>query len=116
MLDSQIVEAAEEKVKFFILQDFWPAFKVFQIFGFFPITKVIDENGNISLQPTKIWKSVMIQSIWWLVLILTSIGKLKSRPFDFFVDYSRVHIGSNEVFSKILKINDTSYERAACFH
>ena len=84
MLDSQIVEAAEEKVKFFILQDFWPAFKVFQSFGFFPITKVIDENGNISLQPTKIWKSVLIQSIWMLVLFLPYIGKLKSRSFDFF--------------------------------
>ena len=32
--------------------------------------------------------------------------------------YSRVHISSNEIFSKILKkssINDISYERAACF-
>ena len=78
MLDSQIVVAEEEKVKFFILQDFWPAFKLFQIFGLFPITKVSDENGNISLQPTKIWKSVMIQSIWWLVLFLPWIGKLKA--------------------------------------
>ena len=75
MLNLQIGVAEEEKVKFFIVQDTWPIFKLFQIFGFFPIKKVIDENGNISLQPTKIWKSVMIQSVCWLVLLLPLIGK-----------------------------------------
>ena len=75
MSNSQIIVPEEEKEKFFILQDFWPAFRLFQIFGFFPIKKVIDENGNISLQPTKIWKSVMIQSVCWLVLLLPLIGK-----------------------------------------
>ena len=74
MSNSQIVVAEEEKVNFFILQDFWPAFKLFQICGFFPITKVIDDNGNISLQPTTIWKSVMIISIWLLVLSVPWIG------------------------------------------
>ena len=74
MSNSQLIVAEEERVKFFILQDFWPAFKLFQICGFFPITKVIDENGNISLQPTKMWKSAMIQSIWLLVLFLPMIG------------------------------------------
>ena len=75
MLNSQIEVFEEERAKFFILQDTWSAFKLFQIFGFFPIKKVIDENGNISLQPTKIWKSVMIQSVCWLVLLLPFIGK-----------------------------------------
>ena len=74
MLNSQIVVAEEEKVKFFILQDFWPAFKLFQICGFFPITKLIDDNGNISLQPTKLWISVMKQLISLLVLGLPLIG------------------------------------------
>ena len=75
MLNSQVVVAEEERVKFFILQDFWPAFKLFQFFGFFPITKVVDDNGNINLQPTKIWKSVIILSIWLLVLFIPLIGK-----------------------------------------
>ena len=77
MLNSQIAVAEEEEVKFFILQDFWPAFKLFQVYGFFPIRKAIDDNGNPSLQPTKTWKSVMIQSIWFLGLFLPWIGKLK---------------------------------------
>ena len=34
MLNSLIV-AEEERLKFFILQDFWPAFRLFQICGFF---------------------------------------------------------------------------------
>ena len=74
MSNSQLIVAEEERVKFFILQDFWPAFKLFQICGFFPITKVIDDNGNISLQPTTIWKSVIIISIWLLVLSVPWIG------------------------------------------
>ena len=74
MLNSEIGVAEEEKVKFFILQDVWPAFKVFQMCGFFPIAKVIDDNGNISLKPKKIWKSAMIQSIWLLVLFSPWIG------------------------------------------
>ena len=74
MLNSQIGVAEEEKVKFFILQGVWPAFKVFQMCGFFPIEKVIDDNGNISLKPTKMWKSAMIQSIWLLVLFSPWIG------------------------------------------
>ena len=78
MLDSLIV-AEEERLKFFILQDFWPAFRLFQICGFFPTTKVIDDNGNISLQPTKIWKSVLIQSIWLVVLFLPLVGELQKK-------------------------------------
>ena len=65
----------EEEVKYFILQDFWPAFKLFEICGTFPIIKVTDENQNIELQPKKTWKSAMILSIWWLVLSLLLIGK-----------------------------------------
>ena len=76
-LESLIAVAEEERLKFFILQDFWPAFRLFQICGFFPITKVIDDNGNFSLQPTKIWKSVMLQLIWMLLLLLPLIGKLR---------------------------------------
>ena len=76
MLNSLIV-AEEERLKFFILQDFWPTFRLFQICGFFPVTKVIDDNGNFSLQPTKIWKSVMLQLIWMLLLLLPLIGKLR---------------------------------------
>ena len=74
MLNSQIVVVIEEKVNFFILQDTWPVFKLLKIFGFFPINKVCPRNGNISLQPTKLWKSVMIQSIWLIVLFLPMIG------------------------------------------
>ena len=81
ILNLQIGVAEEEKVKFFILQDTWPIFKLFQIFGFFPIKKVTDENGNISLQPTGIWRSIVIQSILLLVFSLPWIGKLMSGSF-----------------------------------
>ena len=74
MLNSQIVVVIEEKVNFFILQDTWPVFKLLKIFGFFPINKVCPRNGNISLQPTRLWKSVMIQSIWLVVLFIPMIG------------------------------------------
>ena len=67
--------------KFFILQDFWPAFKLFQVCGTFPLKEVIDEDGNIQLQPTTISKSVMILSIWLLALSLPWIGKLKRLDF-----------------------------------
>ena len=76
-LESLIAVAEEERLTFFILQDFWPDFRLFQIFGFFPITKLIDDNGNISLQPTKLWISVMKQSIWLLVLGLPLTGNNK---------------------------------------
>ena len=36
---------------FFILQDFWPVFKVLQILGFFPCKKETDEKGAIHLKP-----------------------------------------------------------------
>ena len=99
MLNSQLVVAEEKRVKFFILQDFWPAFQLFQFCGFFPIKKVIDDNANISLQPTKIWKSVIILSTWLLVLFLPQIGKLLGKK-SHFITY---------VFIKDLKKYTMSY-------
>ena len=41
--------------QFFILQDFWPLLKLYQIMGVFPCKKVTDENGCINLAPMKTW-------------------------------------------------------------
>ena len=44
---------------FFILQDFWPVFKVFQILGLFPWKKETNENGTIQLKPIRWWIPVV---------------------------------------------------------
>ena len=40
---------------FFILQDFWPVFKLLEIFGLFPCRKEINEKGGIQLKPIRWW-------------------------------------------------------------
>ena len=47
------------KNDFFILQDFWPVFKVFQILGLFPCKKETNENGTIQLKPIRWWIPVV---------------------------------------------------------
>ena len=47
------------KNDFFILQDFWPVFNVFQIFGLFPCKKETNEKGTIQLKPIRWWISVI---------------------------------------------------------
>ena len=46
---------------FFILQDFWPFFKILEIFGLFPCRKEINEEGGIQLKPIS----------WWIPIIKT---------------------------------------------
>ena len=57
----------EARPEIFILKDFWPILKTFQILGFFPLKKIVNDNGTIHLQPMKISLTLIILSIWWLV-------------------------------------------------
>ena len=50
---------------FFILQNFWPLFKFFQILGFFSCKKFTNEAGVIQLRPMKIWMSIICLSTWF---------------------------------------------------
>ena len=58
---------------FFILQNFWPLFKFFQILGFFPCKKFTDEAGVIQLRPMKIWMSIICLSTWLVVFYLPAV-------------------------------------------
>ena len=60
--------------KLFVLQNFWPILKVFQILGLFPCKKVIEENGSIQLKPIKFWISISLLSTWALILSLPSVS------------------------------------------
>ena len=55
--------------KFFILQDFWPVFKFFQILGGFPCKKETDEKGGIQLQQIR-WWILAIKLFGWLTLLI----------------------------------------------
>ena len=52
----------------FILQDFWPVFKVFQILGIFPCQKETNEKGTIQLKPIRCW--IPVRKILGLVILL----------------------------------------------
>ena len=60
--------------QFFILQDFWPLLKLFQIMGIFPCKKVTDENGCINLKPMKTWMLVLLFTAQYLILQGPTIG------------------------------------------
>ena len=60
--------------QFFILQDFWPLLKLYQIMGVFPCKKVTDENGCINLKPMKTWMVVLLFLIWTLIFAAPYIG------------------------------------------
>ena len=60
--------------QFFILQDFWPLLKLYQIMGVFPCKKVTDENGCINLTPMKTWMVVLLWLIWSLIFAAPPIG------------------------------------------
>ena len=73
-MNNRILPFNESRTGFFILQNFWPVFKFFQILGVFPCKKVTDENGVIQLQPMKASMSIMLFSTWWVVFQLPPIG------------------------------------------
>ena len=60
--------------QFFILQDFWPLLKLYQIMGVFPCKKVTDENGCINLTPMKTWMVILLWLIWSLIFAAPYIG------------------------------------------
>ena len=45
--ETPMLDQGTPKSNFFILQDFWPVFKVFQILGIFPCQKETNEKGTI---------------------------------------------------------------------
>ena len=60
--------------QFFILQDFWPLLKLYQIMGVFPCKKVTDENGCINLKPMKTWMVVLLFLLWTLIFAAPYMG------------------------------------------
>ena len=60
--------------QFFILQDFWPLLKLYQIMGVFPCKKVTDENGCINLAPMKTWMVISLWLTWSLIFAAPYIG------------------------------------------
>ena len=71
MPESPIMDQESPINHFFILQNFWPLFKFFQILGFFPCKKVMDEKGVMELKPIRWWISVIkILGLSVLVTIL----------------------------------------------
>ena len=60
--------------QFFILQDFWPLLKLYQIMGVFPCKKVTDENGCINLTPMKTWMVILLWLIWSLIFAAPYLG------------------------------------------
>ena len=56
--------------EFFILQDYWILFKLFQIMGIFPWKKGTNENGTIQLRPMKLCLSILLLSILCVILLV----------------------------------------------
>ena len=94
----------ESRTGFFILQNFWPVFKLFQILGVFPCKKVTDENGVIQLQPMKKWMSIIFFSTWWVIFIAIIQGiffYLESQTgimMTFFYDHAAKCGGATRLF------------------
>ena len=63
-----MLDQESTKNDFFILQDFWPIFKVFQILGLLPCKRETNEKGAIQLKPIKWWIPVL--KILGLVILL----------------------------------------------
>ena len=57
--ETPMLDQETPKNNFFILQDFWPVFKVFQILGLFPCQKETNEKGTIQLKSIGWWISVI---------------------------------------------------------
>ena len=68
--------------QFFILQDFWPLLKLYQIMGVFPCKKITDENGCINLTPMKTWMVIMLWLIWSLIFAAPYIGISMYLEYD----------------------------------
>ena len=68
------LETAMATTQFFILQDFWPLLKLYQIMGVFPCKKVTDENGCINLAPMKTWMVISLWLTWSLIFAAPYIG------------------------------------------
>ena len=62
-----------ESTQFFVLYNFWPILKVFQILGLFPCKKVIQENGSIELKPIDLWISITLLLFFAFILTLPSV-------------------------------------------
>ena len=83
---------------FFILQDFWPVFKVFQILGLFPCKKETNENGTIQLKPIRWWIPV-VKFLGLLLLMYLPLGLLygylnssSKEVSAYFIDFvNRLH-------------------------
>ena len=71
--ETPMLNQESPKNDFFILQDFWPVFKVFQIFGLFLCKKETNEKGTIQLKPIRWWISVIKIVGLAIILILPKL-------------------------------------------
>ena len=55
----QPIDQEPPKNDFFILEDFWPFFKLLEILGLFPCSKEINEKGAVQLKPIRWWIPIM---------------------------------------------------------
>ena len=70
--ETPMLDQESPKNDFFILQDFWPVFKFFQILGLFPCKKETDEKGAIHLKPIGWWIPVIIGGGFWSIFVKIS--------------------------------------------
>ena len=96
--ETPMLDQESPKNDFFILQDSWPVFKVFQFFGLFPCKKETNEKGAIQLKPIKWWIPVTILSILLILLIGTLLGYLISSSkevADYLIAFFRCGLSEN---------------------
>ena len=100
----QPIDQEPPKNDFFILEDFWPFFKLLEILGLFPCSKEINKKGTVQLKPIRWWIPIMKVLGFYTLLILSVIilhGHLKSSNNDEVSDYDI------NFFSKIFLKNTT---------
>ena len=74
LFQTSLLKTTMTPKQFFILQDFWPLLKLYQIMGVFPCKKVTDENGCINLAPMKTWMVISLWLTWSLIFAAPYIG------------------------------------------
>ena len=74
LFQTSLLKTTMAPKQFFILQDFWPLLKLYQIMGVFPCKKVTDENGCINLAPMKTWMVISLWLTWSLIFAAPYIG------------------------------------------
>ena len=104
--ETPMLDQESPKNDFFILQDFWPVFKFFQILGLFPCKKETDEKGAIHLKPIGWWIPVIIGGGFWSIfvkiskeLLLRHLISSSKEASDYFNSFGATLFSSNSARS-----------------